>query len=379
MSSLPANATDHESPAVEDNDNANMNQKTNKKQRRGEGAVKLPSGCRRRKEVSLYKVMEPDFIAEDRWMPAVLLSVKKNELSRGVSLFARPSVGHSKFSYGSNDPKYDRIMLLGCLSSGTCFAVLCATAKRSGLVLKSMSDNKLSIGQAVALLEPRFTGKSLGRDYSLPILDVRKPFEPYLNSEIPAREFVPPEEPGTRFFWLHEAKIRVVNAVMMKGTCGGYLCDGQGLRIGEKSCSCCLYTRAHPSYVLQVDVTVFDEEGDSEIFAMDNFSSWNLTRMFVPTISQASKLEDFMNDHEKRMRTCIKAIVKYVNDHGGWDVGGWMRRGMQVDATEKEKRTGEEVSSESVSPHIIHLYPTIKVPKEALEVMSFHVEVLKVS
>jgi len=344
--------------------------------KRRKQAEKLPSGCALQKEVTLYHVLESDYVAEDMWMPAVLLNIKKNEERRTVSLFSRGG-NQSKQSFGNSESQYDRIMLLGCLSTGTCFAILSTAAKKSSALLKLLTDNRLCIGQCIILLEPRFTGRTLGRDDALPMLDVRKAFEPYFPNSIPLRQFSPPTEPGTRYFWLYKAKIEVVNAVMVKGSCAGFLCDGQGLRNNEKGCSCCLYTRGRSTYVLQLDVKVLGSKS-SEILSMDNYSSWNFTKMMINSLNQASKLEDFTQENEKKMRGCIKEIVKFVNDNDGWDVCGWMRRGIQVDATERDKKIGEEVSAESVSPHIILLKPTDASPDFIRDQMGYRVETMKV-
>ena len=78
------------------------------------------------------------------------------------------------------------------------------------------------------------------------------------------------------------------------------------------------------------------------------------------------------------MRDAIHAIVHYVNNHGGWDVYGWMRHGSQVDAWEKgSKICGEEITAENVSPHIIRLMPSI-VSLDALTPMCFTKQMLHV-
>lgn len=335
--------------------------------------VVSPEGCEANMDVMLFDVMDRNFISEERWLPAVLLNVKKNETSRAVSVYSR-GPGNS---FGNSDAKYDRIMLLGCLSTGTCFIVLNTSATKSAALLKKMGQKFMCIGQVVAVVEPKFTGKTLGKNDSLPMIEVKKPFVPYSPSKVPRRPFLPPEEPGTRFFMLRKARISVFGAVMLKGNCGGYLCDAQNMNNREKGCGCCIYTKGHPAYTLQMDVRVFNRDGSLEVLSMDNYSSWCFTNMVINGINQASKLEDYTEEKERKMRGCIKGIVEFVNNNGGWNVCGWMRRGIQIDAGEHDKRVQEEVTAESISPHIIMLRPTSVSADVIKEQMGYRVGVKK--
>ena len=42
-------------------------------------------------------------------------------------------------------------------------------------------------------------------------------------------------------------------------------------------------------------------------------------------------VDDFKDEAEVKLRTCIKNIVSYCNRRGGWNISGWMRRGHQID------------------------------------------------
>jgi|GEM_PF-4253392 len=334
-----------------------------------------PEGCEPSMDVTLSDVMDSSYVSDDRWLTAVLLNVKKNETARAVSLYSRGSAS----SFGNTDAKYDRIMLLGCLATGTCFIVLNTSATKSAALLKKMGQKYMCIGQIIAVLEPKFDGKTLGKNDSLPMIEVKKPFVPYTLSKIPQQPFLPPEEPGTRFFLLQKAKIMVSGAMMLKGNCGGFLCDSQNVSHREKGCGCCVYTKGHPAYVVQMDVKVFDTNGVVEVFSMLNYSSWCFTNMVINNITQASKLEDFSDENERKMRQCIKHVVEFVNHNGGWNLCGWMRRGIQIDAGERDKRVSEEVTAENISPHIVMLRPTSVTTEYVKEHMGYRVGVKKIN
>ena len=242
--------------------------------------------------------------------------------------------------------------------------------RSQSFLLQHFSTQKLSVGETVLLLEPTFSGKTLGKDDSLPILDVSKALEPHVFKVVPQRSFSIPAEPGTSYFYLQKAQIHLSAPIMVHGSCGGHLCDGQVLRANEKTCGC-LFNREHSPFVLSMGVKIFDSAGVREVFLMHDFRSWMLTQMFVPGINFASKLEDFVENNEVVLRRAIREVMIHVNTHGGWDVVGWMRRGVQVDAAEKEKKGGgEEVAADDVSPHIIRLKPTL-LSSEALVGMGF--------
>ena len=326
-------------------------------------------------EVWLSSVFTPKYCAENKRMSALLLHIKKNEMNRSVSVYAARG-GKSNVSFGTNDSFYARIFLFGCLGTDDCFVILSKSARKSRFLLESFTDKELSVGETVMLLEPTFTGQGLGKDESLPILDVKKKLEPFSFRTIPTVKYQIPEEPGTRYFLLQGMHVEITTPIMQRSSCGGYLCDRQPLKTNEKAC-CCLFNAVQTSLVLEVSVSVLETSG-STVMSMESFRSWVLTKLFIRGLNLASKMEDFHDQNEVRMRNVIHAIVHYVNNHGGWDVYGWMRRGSQVDAGEKgSKICGEEITAENVSPHIIRLMPSI-VSLDALTPMCFTKQMLHV-
>lgn len=318
----------------------------------------LPPSYSRYAQVDLRAVLRASYDPEAKRLPAVLLHVKKGETVRGASIYPAKGMKASQSLGFNNEATYDRLLLFGCIGSGNCFVVMTPNARISGSLLQHLSNENMSVGQTVFLLEPTFDGKTLGKEDMLPIVEVEKPLKPAIFKNVPERSFVIPVEPGSSFFYLHHAKVHVSIPIMMHGNCCGYLCDGQPLRGNEKSCGC-LFNRGHSPLVLSLGVIVMDSSGDNEIFSMRGFRSWMMTEMFVPDLGLASKLDDFVDEKEVPLRHSIRKVLRHVNAHGGWNVVGWMRRGVQVDAAEKDKRGGgEEVAAENISPHIIRLTPT---------------------
>jgi hypothetical protein len=71
----------------------------------------------------------------------------------------------------------------------------------------------------------------------------------------------------------------------------------------------------------------------------------------VNSISQASKLNNCMEENERKMCGCIKHVVQYENNNGGWNVCQWMREGIQTGAAEQDKRVQEKVTTEGFAPN----------------------------
>jgi hypothetical protein len=150
--------------------------------------------------------------------------------------------------------------------------------------------------------------------------------------------------------------------VMQRSICGGYLCDRQTLKGNEKVC-CCLFNAGYSSLVLEVAVKV--HLGGELVLEMQDYRSWKFTNLVIGNLNPALSIDDFQGSTERKMRSAIKCIVSYINEHGGWSIVGWMRRGFQVDAVEKgNKIVGDEVTAENVSPHIIKMVPTMPCVEE---------------
>lgn len=329
----------------------------------------------RYEEVWLSSVLSTTYCSEEKRMPALLLHIKKNEMNRSVSIYSARG-GRSNVNFGTNDTSYDRIFLFGCLGTDECFVILSKSARKSRFLLEAFTDKGLSVGQTVFLLEPTFASKGLGTNNALPILDVNKRLEPFSFRHIPTVSYQIPAEPGTRYFLLQGVRINIMTPVMQRANCGGYLCDRQILQTNEKSC-CCLFNSVQTSLVLQVSVTVTEQNG-SDIMYVETFRSWILTKLFISGLNLASKLEDFQNQNEMVMRSAIHKIVNHINTNGGWYVFGWMRRGTQIDAAEKgAKGGGEDITAENVSPHIIRMVPST-VSIESLSDMMFKKKMIHV-
>ena len=326
-------------------------------------------------DVWVKNILSEGYVPEETRLSARLLHIKKNEMNRSVSIYS-PKGGKTNAGFLNNETSYDRIFLFGSLGTHSCFVILSSSARKSSYLLQGFIDDSLCVGQTLVLLEPIYTRKNLGKNDDLPILDVKKRFEPYTFPMLPSVDYVIPEEACSRHFTLHGIRVDIIAPIMQRSQCGGYLCDRQILRSRERGC-CCLFNSGHSSLVLEMIVKLYKD--GKLILEMEEFRSWLLTNILIANFNTALTIDDFRGDCERNMRISIKRLVQYVNQNGGWVAHGWMRRGTQVDAAEKNNKVvGEEVTAESISPHIIRLEP-YKVSMETLKHMAYKQAIVHVN
>ena len=210
------------------------------------------------------------------------------------------------------------------------------------------------MGQTAVILEPVYMGKTLGKEGNLPILEVQKVFEPYIFPWVITIPYREPEEVCTTYFYLKGVSIKIQLAEMQKSNCSGILCDRQKL---EKNCPC-LYKSGRGQLVIDCWLKIYDSTDENSILLqMQNFRSWNFTQLILDKVNASMIVDDFRGEQETKLRNSIKNIVNYCNKRGGWDLFGWMRRGHQIDASD-DKLKGEQITAETISPHIIRLIPS---------------------
>lgn len=300
--------------------------------------------------VLLEDILDEDYEPENKRTNAILLNIKVNDSikNKSVSTYSFKT----QKTQANTDISYDRIFLFGSLCTNKCFVIISTTKRNSARILSKFTDASYTVGQTLVILEPVYQGKTLGKDGNLPILEVQKTFEPFNFSWISQVPYHEPEEVTTTYFYLKGACIKISLAEMQKSNCSGTLCDRQK---NDKSCSC-LYKSGRGQLVIDCWVKILDTDNNI-ILEMQNFRSWNFTKLILDKVNASMIVDDFKDEAEVKLRTCIKNIVSYCNRRGGWNISGWMRRGHQIDPVDTPNK-GEQITAETISPHIIKLSPT---------------------
>lgn len=139
--------------------------------------------------------------------------------------------------------------------------------------------------------------------------------------------------------------------------CSNVTCDRQRLR-----CSGCFGTKQTINpIVLQCNVKIFgspnyDKSNSSEFAHFRQFRSFRFSKIFFESISQlsartlqSSRATDIICQER------IPQMVAHVNDHGGWTVAGWHRRGVRTTSSGDSEDTTLSVTTLG---HLTLLVPT---------------------
>ena len=88
------------------------------------------------KEIWMNTVMDFDYVPESSThLSAMLLHIKRNEMNRGVSIYASKG-GRGNVGFSNNEMPYDRIFLFGSLGIHTCFIILSSSVRKSSYLLQ---------------------------------------------------------------------------------------------------------------------------------------------------------------------------------------------------------------------------------------------------
>jgi hypothetical protein len=308
--------------------------------------------------ISIDDVMVEDQVTQYKKLRCIILSMKKNEMKL-LSIYSR-SRGAGASNFMPSTTSYDRMFLFGCLGSriGKCFVVICETSRKSVEFLRKIPGGNAIVGQTGFLMEPLYDGRYLTQNSNLPVFDVADPFVPVLftaefpcplNFEMPMGE--------TKFFNLYGVKVKFENARMMSANCTGIACDRLFL-LGKATVCGCFQNKTKPALTLQGLVTV---EGDRDFSLKQiKYRSWTLTELCL-VVSVDAEVEQFSEENIFPFRTSISESINFINENGGWDICGWARKGVVVDASDQREgsavRGSEEIGSDTVNPHIIKMVP----------------------
>jgi hypothetical protein len=93
-----------------------------------------------------------------------------------------------------------------------------------------------------------------------------------------------------------------------------------------------------------------------EVEVVQGFRSLRFTSLFLAEYLQTLKhLEKNPRDQFK-VRENVEAIVKLVNEGGGWNCIGWLRTGAVADVSAAVEGA-EDIASEHINPHLVRIEP----------------------
>jgi hypothetical protein len=324
------------------------------------------SGCRDENLSAKY--------LEDKSLKGVLLSLTHSSASKsaqkiytlGTVYNAASSVATKRQRIISNAP-YDRILIFGDLMDPPrCFAIVMHNASESTMYYRQ-SGRSIGIGTIFYVVHPERSNNVLGLD--IPIISspyMLLPLKPSLGiasiqDNFPSCAISHATQPKEQLFFVeHGVSIELARFRLVTDnvSCSGKFCDRS--KVLDKAVACgCLNTS------LQVKACVAEYTITYPVPATINPRKWieiNTCRSLRTTQLFFHNLDQFISDNRPEdishrfdeIRQKVSSMVTYVNNHGGWTVVGWFRKGEVDDAS----NAGQKMESLDTVLHLSYVMPT---------------------
>ena len=171
----------------------------------------------------------------------------------------------------------------------------------------------------------------------------------------------------TEAFVITRAQLDVFTTTPVSTSCRGKLCDKQ--RVNDwnntktKGCGCFEMHANAPSMALLHTIRVTNTRTEQTL-DMPHFSSTNFSNLYmtgtVPPSASCTVLDKAHHEQGIRLIDCMNDCVNFINNHGGFTVIGWYKRGLIDDKSLITLNDGEteQVQSGDVSHHIVSIMPS---------------------
>ena len=270
---------------------------------------------------------------------------------------------------------YDRMFVFADLTDPpNCFAIFTSSPNESSRFLEHTQDN-IGVGRMFYIIEPDRTTKTLGA--TCPVVSTTKPLCPLkfsipslpMTSAIGYSPMTLPKEPGEMLYFAdHNVVIELSRFEVMFNTvsCSGYLCDRAHPVEKNAACGCMFTGDQGPcvgEYTLTIPVPTSISSRSKEY--VPKCRSLRTTRLFFDNLSAFGKQTiEKANNRFPAVRKQINDMAKYINEHDGWTIVGWFKRGEVEDQSSSQ---GEKVESSSLTLHVSLLIPTNKAIANGLD------------
>ena len=220
----------------------------------------------------------------------------------------------------------------------------------------SAQAETIRVGDALAFLEPKPSGAVLGEN----VMILEKPERTTCITPQANWPVAPPTKSALaghqNAFYIHHKHIRFFSPTLTNRdvACQNITCDAQ-----SNNCKGCFGRRPYPgTRVLKTHVTVdncpaYDSATQQADFF--DFKSFRTSDIFFEDFGAISVLSEELSEHinSTLIRPHTEAMVTYINNHGGWTIAGWYRRGVVENSD-----TGETYVSSTTQGHLTLLYPS---------------------
>ena len=249
---------------------------------------------------------------------------------------------------------YHRYFLCADVSNPPhCFALITHSVAETMGLTTHLSDESY-IGMFFYMIEPNLITSTIG-EY-LHVVDYKR--QHFLPLKVSANIFsrptsivLPATSEETFYFVLEHETITITKSDSTDDTCKGFSCDRQK---PKAQCSCLTFTGSN-ALVYQFDIEfAVDRTQFKRSTYVSTLSSFRTCTVFFHNFVEYCnttnpKLETKMF---LRRRSQIRRITKYINNHGGWKLIGWCKKGMlQIDGE------AEKIPNQNIGLHLSYAYP----------------------
>ena len=345
-------------------------------------SVSTKSSRKGKKIISIDELMGDNPELRNTVMFLTLLRVVAPNMNSDMNPYMVKNFKKKNFTSTKNN--YSRLFL--CLDMNSLYGQTVYIGEGRGVGVNlwskvaSVRDNgTIGIGTLLVLYSPRPITKLLANE--TPIIETNSSLQVYLERKLPEtiKIDVSVPEQTTKGFVLNNAKIDVKMIEVVKTNCSGYFCDKQRaveILKTDKKCGC--YTmRGMGSNLAIVHVLKIAHESLYEDLQVDDFSSMKFSLLYLTEyFPQSTRRISYDNtDNEADLYDSIDSILNYYNEHEGFTVTGWYKRG-EVDDVVTDKT--EKVSNSDVAYHVTSVYPTGYLNSHAEETEDMKFDVLNI-
>jgi len=305
-----------------------------------------------------------------------------------MRVIAPNNANNSAFVYGSrsrggrnsSQVNYSRLFLLRVhcvdheLENGRLFYLMEARSTNTSLWERNVEfrDNGvISVGAIIRIIAPQPITSMMNGDIPM----VQTPF-PVIAMKFPLTYpvvTVNQEIQGnvSMAFVQNGIAIAVQKTEPVTTTCSGLFCDKQRVYdwVDARGCGCYHMIQQRSNLAINHSIRVYTSPATT--ISMTNFSSTAFSRLYlssnIPATTQISALRH--TDAFFNLLDCIEEVVDFINEHGGFTVVGWYRRGVINDRTlvannatngnfNSNNNEDVQVDNGEINYHVISLRPT---------------------
>lgn len=209
-------------------------------------------------------------------------------------------------------------------------------------------------GKQFVIVNPSTVKTFMGENGAIPLLNTAQPIHSVKTDVLPVQRYPIEAQGNMHAFKLRGVKIQLNNLQVGSVSCGGNMCDALMMHengIAQDKCACYSISEREAKICLVCDLKISykREDGGRSYFMISNHTSKQFTRLFMVGFKiPVGVIPDNITSNEaarEALQMSVLDILELGNNNGGWNISGWTKRGLIVDAG-----AGAEQSTSSYKP-----------------------------